>query len=87
MMLICIKQHLSNIWNSILEKVKQHWEAGLKKKALLVKKKRVYHCHWDKSLPKWASMGACEHLKIIHILHPRYHPKKKKKGIILKNKL
>ena len=25
MMLICIKQHLSNIWNSILEKLKQHW--------------------------------------------------------------
>ena len=24
-MLICIKQHLSNIWNSIYEKVKQHW--------------------------------------------------------------
>ena len=25
MMLICIKQHLSNIWNSIHAKVKQHW--------------------------------------------------------------
>ena len=25
MMLICIKQHLSNIWSSIREKVKQHW--------------------------------------------------------------
>ena len=24
-MLICIKQHLSNIWTSIHEKVKQHW--------------------------------------------------------------
>ena len=24
MMLICIKQHLSNIWSSIHEKVKQH---------------------------------------------------------------
>ena len=24
-MLICIKQQLSNIWNSIHEKVKQHW--------------------------------------------------------------
>ena len=23
--LICIKQHLSNIWSSIHEKVKQHW--------------------------------------------------------------
>ena len=25
MMLICIKQHLSNIWSSIHGKVKQHW--------------------------------------------------------------
>ena len=25
MMLICIKQHLSNTWNSVHEKVKQHW--------------------------------------------------------------
>ena len=25
MMVICIKQYLSNIWYSIHEKVKQHW--------------------------------------------------------------
>ena len=25
MILICIKQHLNNIWTSIHEKVKQHW--------------------------------------------------------------
>ena len=25
MMLICIKQHISNIWSSIHKKVKQHW--------------------------------------------------------------
>ena len=25
MMLICIKQHLSNIWSSIYENVKEHW--------------------------------------------------------------
>ena len=25
MMLICIKQHLSNIWSSVYENVKQHW--------------------------------------------------------------
>ena len=37
MILICIKQHLSNIWSSIQEEVKQHW--GLSwKKALLIKK-------------------------------------------------
>ena len=37
MMLICIKQHLSNIWSSIHEKVKQHW-GWVEKKALLIKK-------------------------------------------------
>ena len=26
MMAICIKQHLSNIWSSIYEKLKQHWD-------------------------------------------------------------
>ena len=26
MMLICIKQHVSNVWSSIQEKVKQHWD-------------------------------------------------------------
>ena len=26
MMLICIKQHLSSIWSSIHEKVRQHWD-------------------------------------------------------------
>ena len=25
MMLLCLKQHLSNIWSSIHEEVKQHW--------------------------------------------------------------
>ena len=25
-MAICINQHLSNIWNSIYEKLKQHWD-------------------------------------------------------------
>ena len=34
---ICIKQHLSNIWSSVHEKVKQHW-GWLEKKALLIKK-------------------------------------------------
>ena len=26
MMVTCIKQHLSNIWSSIHERVKQHWD-------------------------------------------------------------
>ena len=36
MMVICIKQHLSNIGIWINEKVKQHWDWV--KKALLIKK-------------------------------------------------
>ena len=39
-MLICIKQHLSNIWSSIHEKVKQHWGWVEKRRCLL--KKRVF---------------------------------------------
>ena len=35
LILICIKQHLSNIWSWIYGKVKQHW---VEKKALLIKK-------------------------------------------------
>ena len=36
MMVIYIKQHLSNIWSSIHEKVKQHW--GWVKKRVAFKK-------------------------------------------------
>ena len=37
MMVICVKQHLSNIGSSIHEKVKQHW-GWVTKKPLLIKK-------------------------------------------------
>ena len=37
MMVICIKQHLNNIWSSIHEKL-SNTEAQLKKKTLLIKK-------------------------------------------------
>ena len=37
-MLLCIKQHLSNIWSSIHEKVKQHW-GWVEKKVLFIKKR------------------------------------------------
>ena len=55
-MLICIKQHVSNIWSSIHQKVKQHW-GWVEKKALLTKNKLVilcffqplcYCCLWNK---------------------------------------
>ena len=39
-MLVCIKQHLSNIWSTIHEKVKQHW--GWAEKSVAYKKKRIY---------------------------------------------
>ena len=39
MMIICIKQHLSNIWSSVHEKAKQHW--GRVEKSVAYKKKRV----------------------------------------------
>ena len=38
MMVICIKQHLSNIWSSIYEKVKQYWGWVEKKKRFIAKK-------------------------------------------------
>ena len=34
MMVTCIKQQLNNIWSSIHEKVKQHWERVEKKSYL-----------------------------------------------------
>ena len=37
MMLLCIKQHLSNIWSSIDEKVKQYWGLVEKKRCLYEK--------------------------------------------------
>ena len=40
-MLICIKQQLSNIWTSVHEKVKQHWGWVAKSVA---NKKSVYFC-------------------------------------------
>ena len=41
LMVICIKQHLSSIWSTVYEKVKQHWDRVEKKHCLL--KKRVQH--------------------------------------------
>ena len=39
MMVVCIKQHLSNIWSSTHEKVKQHW--GWAEKKCVAYKKSV----------------------------------------------
>ena len=43
MMLICIKQQLSNIWSSIHEKVKQHWGSVKKKTFCLYKSVHLLH--------------------------------------------
>ena len=40
-MVLCVKQRLSNIWSSIHEKIKQYW-GWVEKKALLISKKSVY---------------------------------------------
>ena len=45
MMVLCVKLHLSNIWNSIHEKVKQHWGWVGKKRWL--PKKWVALLEWD----------------------------------------
>ena len=47
-MLVCIKQHLSNIWSSIHEKVKQHW--GWIKKKCVAYQKNLVVVHF---LPNW----------------------------------
>ena len=52
-MSLCIKQHLSNIWDSIYEKVKLHW-GWVKKKTLLIKKACVqFDRIWSKDI--WVS--------------------------------
>ena len=43
MKLLCIKQHISNIWSSIHEKVKQHW-GWVGKKLCLYYKRSAYLC-------------------------------------------
>ena len=47
-MVVCINQHLSNIWSSIYEKVKQHWGwieksvAYIKKRGINMEIKRIF---------------------------------------------
>ena len=51
MIVICIKQHLSNIWGSIYEKVKQHrgWVEEKKKKSIAHKKVCIRFLRFDTS--------------------------------------
>ena len=48
-MFICIKQHLSNIWSQIHEKIKQHW--GWVEKSVAYKKS----VHMNK-VTQWLTM-------------------------------
>ena len=41
MMVVCIKQHLSNIWTSVHDKVKQHWD-WVEKKNVTYKKSMYF---------------------------------------------
>ena len=45
MMLICIKQHLSNTWSPVHEKVKQHW--GWVEKSIAYKKTARVRCKFN----------------------------------------
>ena len=49
MMVICIKQHLTNIWSSIHEKVKQHW-GWVEAEMLLIKKACRYLSYCEEDL-------------------------------------
>ena len=55
-MLLCIKQHLSNIWSSIHEKVKQNW-GWITKKALLIKKCVIHKLDLNKAWTAVALYG------------------------------
>ena len=54
-MVTCIKQHLGNIWNSIYEKVKQHW-GWVEKKVLLLEKLYLIS-HWPTKKNKNRHIG------------------------------
>ena len=60
MMIMCTKQHLSNIWNSIHEKVKQHWDWVEKKRCL--QKKSMHSC-WMKF---WTEFPMLDEMRYSH---------------------
>ena len=57
LMVICLKQHLSNIWSSIHVKVKQHW--GWIEKCVAYTRARSWHwliqIVWETGIPVWES--------------------------------
>ena len=54
MMLMCIKQHLSNIWSSIHDKVKKQW--GWVEKSVAYKKQGVYLGAVESMIPEFVDL-------------------------------
>ena len=74
MTLICIKQHLSSIWSSIHEKVKQN--RGCWKKALLIKKREQLKISFGKKTGAAAQMFSCEFCEIFENTYFEEHLQK-----------
>ena len=78
MMLICIKQHLSNIWTLIHEKVKQRWSWIEKKSVLYIKKSVLVGTYFNESVfnpffvPSWIRSCFCVNREKISFSRPDY---------------
>ena len=77
MILICIKQHLSNIWRWFHEKVTQRWGL-LEKKALVIKKNMYFVGTYDESVfnpffvPSWIWSYFCVNREKISFPRPDF---------------
>ena len=66
MMVMCTKQHLSNIWNSIHEKVMQHWGSVEKS---VVHKRSAYIDKYSKQQEVYGNVAEIIFLKCQMILY------------------
>ena len=62
MMFVCIKQHLSNVWSWIHEKVKQHW--GSVEKSVAYKKVYIQSSVTEKKI-RWAKKNVQAKVKLL----------------------
>ena len=62
MMFVCIKQHLSNVWSWIYEKVKQHW--GSVEKSVAYKKVYIQSSVTEKKI-RWAKKNVQAKVKLL----------------------
>ena len=80
MMVICIKQHLNNIWGSIHEKVKQYWgwveKSIAYKKSVYIKRYPTIFAHilalFSQILPKSRRWLVCD-LNLVKSSESVYH--------------